>query len=112
MFRSHLKKINIKKTNKIIFLTGALSSIFYGAFYSAKLAAIEIAGSSEIEITAYADDGQFKGQDYRYNTSLTITPEFFWEWNNGDSTLVVTPFVRIGERRQGPQLPCSTRLND
>jgi hypothetical protein len=97
MFRPHLKKINFKKCSKVIFLTSALLSVFSGAFYSTKSAAIEIAGSSEIEITAYAGDGQFEGQDYRYNTSFAITPEFFWEWNSGDSTLVVTPFVRVDE---------------
>lgn len=97
MFLLHLKKIHFKKCRNTIFLIGAFLSVFYGPFYSAKLAAVEIAGSSEIEITAYADDGQFEGQDYRYNTSFAITPEFFWEWNNGDSTLVVTPFVRIDE---------------
>jgi hypothetical protein len=97
MFRPHLKKINFKRCSKIIFLTAALSSVFSGAFYSTKSAAIEITGSSEIEITAYASDGQFQGQDYRYNTSFAITPEFFWEWKSGDITLVVTPFVRVDE---------------
>lgn len=97
MFRLYFKKINFKKLRNTIFLIGALLSVFNGAFYSAKLAAVEIAGSSEIEITAYADDGQFDSQNYRYNTSLAITPEFFWDWNNGDSSLVVTPFARVDQ---------------
>jgi hypothetical protein len=75
-----------------------LIGIFCAIFYSNKLVAVEIAGSSEFEVTAYAENGQFENQDYRYNSSLALSPEFFWEWNSGDSTLVVTPFVRVDAR--------------
>jgi hypothetical protein len=75
-------------------------SMFCAIFYSDKSVAVEIAGSSEFEVTAYAENGQFEGQDYRYNSSLALSPEFFWEWDSSDSTLVVTPFMRFDARDQ------------
>ncbi len=69
-----------------------------GIFFIAGTAsAVEISGSTQFEVTAYARDGQFDGQDYRSNFSVALAPEFFWDWNNGDSSIVFTPFYRFDE---------------
>ncbi len=72
-----------------------LISIVCAIFYSNKAVALEIAGSSELEVMVYAHNGQFESQDYRSSSSLAFMPEFFWEWGNANSRLVVTPFMRV-----------------
>ncbi len=57
----------------------------------------ELAGKAEIEVTAYADEGQFPNQDYRTNLSIAAEPEFYWEWNNGDDSFTFRPFARGDE---------------
>ncbi|MGH1485518.1 MAG: hypothetical protein ACRBCI_04805 [Cellvibrionaceae bacterium] len=66
------------------------------SLYSGLLIAadVELSGKIEIETTVYADEGQFPEQDYRYNLSLALEPELYWQWNDGDDSLIFTPFVR------------------
>lgn len=72
----------------VLFFTSCISSAY----------AVDIAGHLELEISTFLDDGQFAGQDYRTNTSLALAPEFYREWNDGNSSLTFTPFIRIDER--------------
>ena len=58
---------------------------------------VELAGNIAFEITAYEDEGQFNGQDYQSNVAAAAQPEFYWEWDKGDNSLVFTPFFRVDE---------------
>lgn len=57
----------------------------------------ELSGKFAVELTAYADEGQFVRQDYRSNAAVALEPEFYWEWNQGKDSIVFTPFVRADE---------------
>lgn len=58
----------------------------------------EFSGSAELELTAYADKGSFVDQDYQSNASVAVEPEWYWEWNGGDDSVIFTPFLRADER--------------
>jgi hypothetical protein len=77
------------------YFTGA--ALLLLPLFSSISIAVELAGKVEFETTAYADEGQFVEQDYRYNFSVAAEPELYWEWNNGDDAFVFTPFVRIDQ---------------
>ena len=55
---------------------------------------VDIAGKAQLELTSYADEGQFSKQDYRYNTSVAIEPELYWEWDDAKHSIVFRPFLR------------------
>ncbi len=71
-----------------------LSCLLLAINASASEVDFDISGKSEIELTVYAEEGQFSGQDYIYNGSVAFEPEFYWEWNGGDDSVVFTPFLR------------------
>jgi len=58
----------------------------------------EATGKISTEVTAYAHDGQFSNQDYRTNLSLSVEPEFYWEWNDQQDSLTFKPFFRQDQR--------------
>jgi len=58
----------------------------------------EASGKISGELRAFADEGQFPGQDYRTAVSAAIEPEFFWEWNDGVDSLTFTPYYRYDQR--------------
>ncbi|MEO0443541.1 MAG: hypothetical protein AAFZ92_07345 [Pseudomonadota bacterium] len=60
--------------------------------------AVDISGNTGFEINIYEDEGQFESQDYRSNLSFAAQPEFYWEWHNGDNSLIFTPFFRLDEQ--------------
>ena len=76
--------VNVTLVAACLFL-GITTSVF----------AVDIAGNIEFEVTGYEDEGQFDEQDYRSNLSIAAEPEFYWEWDNGNNSLVFTPFFRI-----------------
>ncbi|MBX2809836.1 MAG: hypothetical protein KTR20_14520 [Cellvibrionaceae bacterium] len=59
---------------------------------------VEVSGKIEFEISAYADQGQFADQDYRYNGALAAEPEFYWSWREGNSSLNFKPFLRLDQQ--------------
>ena len=60
--------------------------------------AIETSGKISAEFSYYPQEGQFLQQDYRTAAALAIAPEWYWQWNQGNSSVTFTPFIRIDER--------------
>ena len=58
----------------------------------------EFSGKVDLELTYFPDEGQFPSQDYRSNSSIAFEPEIYYDWNDGNDSVVFTPFVRIDER--------------
>ena len=58
----------------------------------------EASGKLSTEVTMYASEGAFSQQDYRSNLSVALTPEFFWEWNDGQDSVTFQPFLRKDQR--------------
>ncbi|MBX2809985.1 MAG: hypothetical protein KTR20_15300 [Cellvibrionaceae bacterium] len=59
---------------------------------------VEISGKIAFEISAYAGQGQFSGQDYQYNLALAGEPDFYWAWNQAKDTLNFKPFIRLDQQ--------------
>ncbi len=74
----------------LFILTAGLASV-------AQANDIEIAGHLELEATFFNDNGRFAGQEYRNAMSLAVAPEFYREWNEGNSSITFIPFVRVDE---------------
>lgn len=62
------------------------------------ISSTRISGNIALELNAYADEGQFTHQDYHYNTSLAVKPEFYWQWNDSNDSIIFTPFIRIDQQ--------------
>ncbi len=67
-------------------------------FYSQLTYSVELSGKLDLEVRYYFDEGQYREQDYHWNNSLTLEPEFYWNWNDRNDSLVIKPFGRIDQR--------------
>ena len=59
--------------------------------------AVQVSGKVGLQWQAYPDKGQYSGQQYQSNLSANIEPEFYWQWQNGNSSLLIKPHYRIDE---------------
>lgn len=57
----------------------------------------EVSGRFGYEARLFAEDAIYPGQSDSSNSSVFIEPEFYWQWNNSDDTLVFKPFLRLDE---------------
>ncbi|WP_261841116.1 hypothetical protein [Aliamphritea ceti] len=58
----------------------------------------EVSGKVAGQLQGFTEDGQFSGQNYDTNLSFSIEPEFYWEWNDGEDSVVFEPFYRYDEQ--------------
>lgn len=58
----------------------------------------EASGKVSTEATFYAHAGQFSQQDARTNLSLSLEPEFYWDWNDQQDSVTFKPFFRKDQR--------------
>ena len=70
-----------------------------------KVWSLDLAGYAQLELSAYAQEGQFAHQDYQHNLSVAVEPELYWEWGEGVQSITLKPFFRLdehdGERTRG-----------
>ncbi len=64
---------------------------------AAGLADYELAGKVTGELRYFSQDAQFSDQSQTTNLSISVEPELYWEWNNGDDSLTFTPFLRLDQ---------------
>ena len=57
----------------------------------------QISGKVGYELRLFADEPLYAGQHGRLNQSLMAEPELYWQWNNGDDSVVFKPFVRLDQ---------------
>ncbi|WP_315979865.1 hypothetical protein [Aliamphritea spongicola] len=50
------------------------------------------------QLQGFTEDAQFAGQDYDTNLSFSIEPEFYWEWNDGEDSIIFEPFIATTSR--------------
>ncbi|MEM7376833.1 MAG: hypothetical protein AAF460_04925 [Pseudomonadota bacterium] len=55
----------------------------------------EISGNFGLEGRFFQDDPAFAGQSRRDGTSLSFSPELYWEWGDGVHSLRFAPFLRV-----------------
>lgn len=82
----------MKLTNAYLYLSawGLLASS------TSVVAEAEYSGSFTVEQRFFLQDAAFPGQT-RAQTSLTVTPEVFFDWNDGQDRILFKPFMRVDQ---------------
>ncbi|WP_243633846.1 hypothetical protein [Motiliproteus coralliicola] len=57
----------------------------------------QISGKVGYELRWFTDDPLYTDQSGRTSQSLMFEPEIYWQWNNGDDSLVFKPFIRADQ---------------
>jgi len=57
--------------------------------------AFEASGNIALEQRYFFEDALYPTQLNRSQTSLSVEPELYWQWNNGDDSVIFTPFYRV-----------------
>ncbi|MEJ1296023.1 MAG: hypothetical protein RPU64_10265 [Candidatus Sedimenticola sp. (ex Thyasira tokunagai)] len=57
----------------------------------------EFSGKAGAELRLFTEDAQYSGQQGNSNLSGFIEPEFFWDLNEGNDTLIFKPFLRVDQ---------------
>lgn len=60
-------------------------------------AELEVSGRVGAEWRHYLQDALYSGQHNDSSVSIMAEPEFYWEWNGGDNSVLFKPFVRIDQ---------------
>jgi hypothetical protein len=58
----------------------------------------ELSGRIGVEARLFAFDPIHAGQSGSSNSSVFVEPELYWQWNNGDDSLVFKPYLRVDEQ--------------
>lgn len=77
---------NIAKIIATVCLPVLCSEGAFGFEYSGKIA---------VEERYFFEAGQYAGQFEHSQASLSIEPEFYWDWSGGSSSLTFQPYYRI-----------------
>lgn len=59
---------------------------------------MELSGRVGYEARVFADEGLYPGQSHQSSHSMFAEPELYWQWNEGDDSLVFKPYVRLDEQ--------------
>lgn len=78
---------------------GALFALLLGVLASSVEAAAEFEWSGELTLQGryFYNDAAFENQHERENFSLALQPEFSWEWEDSDQSLIFVPFARVDQ---------------
>lgn len=55
----------------------------------------EVSGNIALEQRYFFDDALSQQQLSHNQSSISIEPELYWQWNNGDDSIIFTPFYRL-----------------
>jgi hypothetical protein len=74
-----------------------LRSVLFFIFiqYSSLLHAVEIRGEVNLEQRFFNETGTQK--QGKYQIGLSIEPEFYWQWGQGDNSLTIKPYLRLDQ---------------
>ena len=72
--------------------------VFFGIFTANSAYAVEFDFSGVIaaEARIFPNSAPFPRQ-HEHNGSLSLKPEFYWEWDNGDQSFLFVPFGRLDQ---------------
>lgn len=71
-----------------------IAPLFLAMGFSASSAETEVSGKIDVQARYYLEKGEYVGQDYHEQGSIGLQPEFYWEFNNGDDSIIFKPFYR------------------
>jgi hypothetical protein len=75
-----------------------LTSLLLSPVAGADDTVFDFTGKLSSEFQAYPDEGQFVGQAYHSNASIALETAFYWGFNEGDDSVIFTPFIRIDQQ--------------
>lgn len=58
---------------------------------------MDLAGHMSVQWQSYQSDGAYEGQSFQQQASLAVEPDFYWQWESGDS-LTFTPFAMYDQK--------------
>ena len=98
MSLSFKKPFNKSSSNK---LTGSLiaiavsASLLLGNLAQASDVEFEASGNITVEQRYFFKEALDPQQLSHSQTSLSVEPELYWQWNGGDDSVIFTPFYRV-----------------
>jgi len=80
---------------------GAISIIaplLFSLGFGANSAETQVSGKIDVQARYFFEKGEYAGQDYHEQGSIGFQPEFYWEFNNGDDSIIFKPFYRYDQQ--------------
>ncbi len=57
----------------------------------------EFSGKVAAELRVFSNDALYTGQYGTTNSALAIEPELYWDWNDGNDSLLFKPYLRLDQ---------------
>ncbi len=103
--RKSLHKGLYAKFTRIIAVLAVCTNILIMPSLSANEVEFEASGNVSVEQRYFFKEGIYSEQLNHHQSSLSIEPEFFWQWNGGNDSVIFSPFYRVdsedGNRTHG-----------
>jgi hypothetical protein len=71
-------------------------ALLFAAVAARSVAAGELSGEAGIEMRLFPHDG-LDNRQHASNLSLSLEPEFYHDWRDGDERFVVVPYFRLDQ---------------
>lgn len=84
-----------KKFHYIMTVLGIYVSTLVAMPLSAKGVEFELSGDIALEQRYFLKGAPYPGQFNHNQSSLSVKPELYWQWNSGSDSVIFTPFYRI-----------------
>lgn len=75
-----------------------IAPLLFSISVSAESVDTEISGKLDVQARAYLDKGMYSRQNYQEQLSLSVQPEFYWQWNNSQDSVTFKPFYRYDQQ--------------
>jgi hypothetical protein len=93
------------KVARTIVASAVCQTILLTPFLSANEVEFEASGNISVEQRYFFKEGLYSEQLNHHQSSLSIEPELYWQWNGGNDSVIFSPFYRIdsqdGNRSHG-----------
>jgi len=90
-----LSKGLCKKIRLSVVTMAVSASLLLANLVQANDVEFEISGNVALEQRYFFKDALYSEQLSHSQTSLSIEPELYWQWNNGSDSVTFTPFYRV-----------------
>lgn len=89
-----INKIKYKFATLVLCLS-SLSLQMSSASEVASDVEFEVSGNIALEQRYFFKEGLYTQQLNHYQASVSVEPEFYWQWNDGNDSVIFTPFYRL-----------------
>ena len=89
-----INKFKYKFTTLVLCLS-SLSMQAFSASETANDIEFEVSGNVALEQRYFFKEGLYIQQLSHYQASVSVEPELYWQWNDGNDSVIFTPFYRF-----------------